>query len=261
MRRSSAARRDAFARIAPHYDALMASVPYDWWAEYVSRLALLSGRPIFQGNRLLDLATGTGSVALEFAARGCVVTGLDLSQPMLVQARRKAAARGLQAQFICADLRQFHLPPEFDHAVCLYDSLNYVLESEGLKRAFACIHSALKPQGLLIFDVNTVHALETELFTQRSSEGAQVRYRWQSKYDRTSRISRIRMHFELPATGERFDVLHRQRAYTDAELRSFLHHAGFADIRGYDAYRLTPPGPTSDRVFYVASAANQTQQA
>jgi ubiquinone/menaquinone biosynthesis C-methylase UbiE len=251
--RRAAAREDQFARLAPHYDALMAPVPYQAWADYISDLALLAQRPIMEGTRLLDLATGTGSVALEFAARGCEVTGLDLSEPMLVEARRKAEQRGLRAELVQADLSDFRLPRQYNHAVCLYDSLNYLLEPELLERAFANVRAALVPTGLFIFDVNTVHALEAELFTQTSPTNAAVRYRWVSKYDRRKCITEVEMHFEVAQTGEVFDIVHYQRAYTDAELRSLLHRAGLDVLLTFAAYRLTAPTVTSDRVFYVAA--------
>lgn len=250
--RSRATQEDQFARLARYYDALMANVPYGLWAEYVANLAALAGRPIVPGSKLLDLATGTGSVALEFAQRGCEVTGIDLSAPMVRQARENARCRKTNARFLCHDLADFHLPSEFDHAVCLYDSLNYLTDPSRLKQAFANIRHALKDDGVLIFDMNTVHALEAELFTQESPPEAEIAYRWKSRYDRGARISTIRMDFEVTATGETFSITHRQRAYTDAALRSYLFHAGFADVTSYDAYRVIPPGPQSDRVFYVA---------
>ena len=247
-----AAQEDQFARLARHYDALMANIPYGLWAEYVCNLAALAGRPIVPGSKLLDLATGTGSVALEFAQRGCVVTGIDLSAPMIREARRKARRRPISARFLSRDLADFELPPEFDHAVCLYDSLNYIVEPARLKHAFANIRHALKDDGILIFDVNTVHALEAELFTQESGPDAEIAYRWKSRYDRATRISTIRMNFEVSATGETFSIAHRQRGYTDAEFRSYLFHAGFGEVTSYDGYRLIAPGPQSDRAFYVA---------
>jgi len=246
---------DPFALIACHYDALMAKVPYGLWADYVTQLSSLAGSPIQPASRLLDLATGTGSVGLEFASRGCSVVGIDCSEPMLAEARRKAAQRGLEATFLCHDLSDFRLPPEFDYAVCLYDSLNYILEINLLKRAFANTRAALRPHGLIIFDVNTVHALEAELFTQESAPDAAVTYRWVSRYQRTPRISTIEMNFEIPATGEKFTVVHRQRAYTHRQLHRLLKQVGFADIATYEGYRLDPPTSTSDRVFYVARAS------
>jgi len=246
---------DSFARIAPHYDALMEAVPYPLWARYVARLASLAKKPIKFGSHLLDLATGTGSVALEFAARGCHVTGIDRSQAMLDEAEKKAAESELDVTWLCRDLRDCDLQSTFDFAVCLYDSLNYVLKPEGIKRAFANIHAALKPTGLFIFDVNTIRALEAELFTQKSAEKAQVKYRWKSTYDRKTCTSRVVMRFEILATGEKFTATHHQRAYTDAEIRSFLFQVGFRNVTSYRAYTTEPPSPQSDRVFYVAHAA------
>ena len=245
---------DPFARIAPHYDALMEGVPYPLWARYIARLASLAKKPIKFGSHLLDLATGTGSVALEFAARGCHVTALDRSQAMLAEAQKKAAERELQLTWLCRDLRDFELQSTFDFAVCLYDSLNYLLKPEGIKRAFANVHAALKPTGLFIFDVNTIEALQAELFTQKSPDQAQVKYRWKSTYDRKTCTSRVVMRFEIPATGEQFTATHYQRAYTDAEIRSFLFMAGFRNVTSYRAYTTEPPTPQSDRVFYVAQA-------
>ncbi len=243
---------DPFARIAPYYDSLMIGVPYHVWADYVAQLAELARRPITVGERLLDLATGTGSVALQFAARGCIVTGIDRSRPMLAQAQRKAAERGLDVRFLCHDLSSFDLPPEFEHALCLYDSLNYILDPASLKQAFANTREALRPGGVFIFDLNTVHALEAELFTQKSIEGAVVEYRWKSNYDPRTRISRIRMSFRISATGEEFTVIHLQRGYTDDEVRQLMHTAGFQNVEAYEAYRTAPPTPDSDRVFYIA---------
>jgi ubiquinone/menaquinone biosynthesis C-methylase UbiE len=244
---------DPFALIAPHYDALMSTVPYDLWVQYVTQLASRAGRPIRPDTSVLDLATGTGSVALEFASFGCRVTGIDCSEPMLVEARRKAAKRGFDIPFLCRDLADFRLPAEFDCAVCLYDSLNYLLDPSKLKQAFAHTRATLRPGGILIFDVNTVHALEAELFTQESSPGASVEYHWRSKYDRKKRISRIKMDFRIHADRQRISSVHYQRAYTDDEFRSFLAAAGFDRVTAYDAYRFVPPDPKSDRVFYVAA--------
>jgi len=247
--------QDQFALIAKYYDALMANVPYDAWADYVSELAHNAGRPILPGMKLLDLATGTGSVAIQFAKRGCLVTGIDLSAAMIEIARRKADEMHLPASFHCRDLANFSFPPQFDHAVCLYDSLNYILNPKSLERTFANISHSLKPGALLIFDVNTIHALEAELFTQKSRHEAPIKYHWTSKYDPASRTSRINMEFLVPNSGKRISIVHRQRAYTDAELRSLMHRAQLSSISAYDAYRLTPPGPMSDRVFYVARSA------
>jgi SAM-dependent methyltransferase len=61
--------------------------------ELVARL-----RPV-PGERWLDLGTGTGEVALRAARAGAEVTALDVAPRLLAEARRKAAAEGLEIRF------------------------------------------------------------------------------------------------------------------------------------------------------------------
>jgi SAM-dependent methyltransferase len=62
-------------------------------AEFVQRLGLT------QGTRVLDVACGTGSLALPAARAGADVTGVDIAPNLVEQARRRAAAEGLRARF------------------------------------------------------------------------------------------------------------------------------------------------------------------
>jgi SAM-dependent methyltransferase len=55
---------------------------------------------IAAGQRVLDVGTGTGSLALGFAARGLEVTGLDISRELLEVARQRAVDRALSARFV-----------------------------------------------------------------------------------------------------------------------------------------------------------------
>jgi ubiquinone/menaquinone biosynthesis C-methylase UbiE len=55
------------------------------------------------GERLLDVATGTGEVAVRAAAQGAVVTGIDVAEPMLVKARRRAEEEGAAIAFDLGD--------------------------------------------------------------------------------------------------------------------------------------------------------------
>lgn len=63
-----------------------------------------------QGDRVLDLGTGTGTVARGLAKRGCVVTALDPSDAMLEQAKALAAADGVEIRLLQARAEQTHLP-------------------------------------------------------------------------------------------------------------------------------------------------------
>jgi ubiquinone/menaquinone biosynthesis C-methylase UbiE len=72
-------------------------------------IAAVEPRP---GARVLDIATGTGHVALEAARQGCVVTGVDLVPEWADVARRRAEAEGLEVDIEVADAE--HLPFDDD---------------------------------------------------------------------------------------------------------------------------------------------------
>jgi len=249
----------AFNRVAPYYDALMGNVPYSMWADYMEEIfEHMRATP----RRILDLATGTGTVALLLAQRGYRVTGVDISEAMLEQAREKAATMGLEVQFIRRDAAELDLPEgSFDAVVSLYDSLNYILELERLQRAFEGVAHALAPGGLFVFDLNTICSFEQELFTQQNlSPGRPVRYVWRSRYDRATRIACVDMEFWTD-DGNHFEETHYQRGHSVEEVTEILEQAGFIVEALCEAYTLLPPGPRSERIFYVARVPGIASQA
>ena len=90
-----------------------------WGAGTYERLAarfapvqdeLVSQLHIAQGDRVLDLATGTGEVALRVARAGGTVTGLDIAEPMLAKARERAEQEALEITLDLGNVE--HLPYE-----------------------------------------------------------------------------------------------------------------------------------------------------
>src|ERR671920_1263000 len=80
--------RAMFDRIAGVYDlmnSVMTAGMHHRWRERAADLARVG-----PGDSALDVATGTGDLAIELARRGAEVTGLDFSEPMLELALRKA---------------------------------------------------------------------------------------------------------------------------------------------------------------------------
>jgi SAM-dependent methyltransferase len=65
---------------------------------------------IGKGDRVLDLATGTGEVALRAARNGAIVTGIDIAEPMLAKARSTAEEAGAEITFDLGNVE--HLPYE-----------------------------------------------------------------------------------------------------------------------------------------------------
>jgi len=85
--------------------------------------ALCEAADVRAGSAVLDVATGTGHVALAAARRFCAVTGVDYVPALLQEARARAGAEKLQVQFREADAEE--LP-------CADGSFDYVLSAIGV---------------------------------------------------------------------------------------------------------------------------------
>jgi demethylmenaquinone methyltransferase/2-methoxy-6-polyprenyl-1,4-benzoquinol methylase len=122
-----------FSGIADRYDLLNAvlslGIDRSWRRE-----AALSG---FQrgARKVLDVATGTGDLAfaLKRHSPAAEVTGLDFVEEMLVHARRKASARGMDISFVAGDALALPFPAaSFDLVTIAYGLRNLASVSRGL---------------------------------------------------------------------------------------------------------------------------------
>jgi cyclopropane fatty-acyl-phospholipid synthase-like methyltransferase len=97
---------------------------------------------------ILDAGCGTGDNALFFAGRGCQVTGIDFLVEPIDRAKRKAASRGLLANFLVLDALELNeLPQLFDNAI---DSgLFHVFSDDDRRRYVERLATVVKPGGRL----------------------------------------------------------------------------------------------------------------
>lgn len=246
-----------YERYAPLYDASgqvrFALLTHMYLCE------LLARHPV-TGRRALDLACGTGTLALLLADDGWAVTGLDASAAMLEQAAAKAAdsPAGTNLRLVHGDMRRAdELLPNaaFDLATCTYDSLNYLLCEDDLAACFAAAARVLAPGGLYVADMNTRHFLE--------HDWGECLVREQDGYVQIERSSfdPARATNSMVLTGfvgddesgyERFDELHVERAYPPELVSALIAHAGLRVEAVYDSFTFSPPGPRTQRIFWVA---------
>ncbi|MGI5818901.1 MAG: class I SAM-dependent DNA methyltransferase [Armatimonadota bacterium] len=242
---------DAFTDVAPFYDELMATVPYKSWVDYVE--AILR-RMKYEPRDVLDLCCGTGQVGAEMARRGYRVVGADIAEGMV----RRCYEREPALPAVVMDATNLGLRRDsLDLVVALYDSFNYIIDPEGLQRCFEGIARALRPGGLLVFDMNTARALRIGLFTQNNTNSTEpLEYRWKSDWDEERRLCRVDMKFRWRGPGEQvqFGETHYERAYEECEVREMLASVGMETRHLFDAYTFHEPGMFSNRVYYVARA-------
>ncbi len=101
----------------------------------------------------LDLACGPGRYAVPLAQNGFRVTAVDRSALLLHEARMRAAAAGVEIEFVEHDMRSFVRPCSFDVVLSLGNSFGYFDDSDDDRRVLSAIHDNLAPGGWVIIDM------------------------------------------------------------------------------------------------------------
>jgi len=139
--------KDLYDRIAGFYDPWSRSVTED--IEFYVDQALASGGPV------VELAVGTGRIAVPIAQAGIRVIGVDSSPAMLEVAEATAATAGVGdlLDLRLGDLREPPVPERVPLVICPFRSLLHMeTESEKLQ-ALAAARNLLEPGGRFVFDV------------------------------------------------------------------------------------------------------------
>jgi SAM-dependent methyltransferase len=183
------------------------------------------------GERVLDLACGSGRHSLELKRQGFEVVGADISPELLEIARRDAEQAGLDVSFVQADLRELDFDAEFDIVLSLNDgAIGYLETDEENRRAFEVISRALRTGGRHLAQLpNVLYAREhlpQKSWISGESMIELVEHRWNKK-DRYMEGAMIPVRF-----GEVLEELKpiefRQRLYTVDELREIMSSVGMA---------------------------------
>jgi len=104
-----------------------------------------------RGSRVLDIGCGIGRWSRKLAHSGAMVTGIDLSDTMIAEARRRAEidAIGSRCRFLVADVTDFALGERFDFVLGV-TVLQHVKESSRLDAALQHVARHLEPQGRIV---------------------------------------------------------------------------------------------------------------
>jgi ubiquinone/menaquinone biosynthesis C-methylase UbiE len=210
--------------------------------------ARLAGCP--EGGDLLDVPCGFGRHCVPLARAGYHVVGVDRSQTLLDEARRRAGDERWP-DLVQADYRELPLPDErFDAALNLFSSLGY-LGDEADVEVLAEIRRVLRPGGRLV--IETMHR---DLAVRRWAErgwhllGNGRLLLEQRTFDTTAGVAQTTQTL-IETTGERESRSFSVRLYTATELVAMLAQAGFEESKchgGFDATPLT----TDTRLVVVA---------
>jgi SAM-dependent methyltransferase len=136
-----------FSKSAQYYDEIYASIDKDYEAEADKAHMLIQAHKQSAGNRLLDVACGTG-FHVNLLSRYYQVEGLDLDPQMLKVAKKKHPG----IRFHHGDMADFDLKHQYDAIVCLFSSIGYVRTKLRLQKAIRNMGKHLLPGGVLLIE-------------------------------------------------------------------------------------------------------------
>jgi SAM-dependent methyltransferase len=243
----------------PEYDPLADLYDLEYSHEYdLPSWLTLAKR---EGGPIVEWGAGTGRLVIPLAKAGFDVTGVELSERMVEEGRKK----GGTIEWVCGDMRTAQLGQRYALAVCAFNSFLCLLNVD---EALAFLRNArehLKPGGLLGIEVSSFSPEELvdppggpELrhdFTRDLPEGKLDRFSV-SRYDAASQLLTMRLFYELyDASGELKDRRAHDltiRVTGRDELRLLLRLAGFEVEAVYGGFEGEPFAAGSDHLIVLA---------
>ena len=243
---------DAYTGFAEVYDLFMDNVPYDEWADRLTRSFAAQG---VEEGLVCELGCGTGQMTRRMADRGFDMIGIDVSEEMLGAAQEAEEAAGgesgispdrkpanapahLPILYLLQDIREFELYGTVRAAFSVCGTLNYITSPEDLLTVFRLVNNYLDPGGVFVFDVHTPAYYEEIGDTTIAETRDEAAFIWENEYDPETREDVYEMTFFIrddTARYRRIEETHVQRGWTEEEVRRILEKSGLIFISAEDA--------------------------
>jgi SAM-dependent methyltransferase len=190
---------------------------------------------------VVDLGCGSGVWAAELIHAGYRVLGIDISEPMIRIARKRAPS----AEFRVSSLFKTKIP-RCSAVTSIGECLNYMFDSTPgltmLRRLFSQVHQVLEPGGIFVFDIAEPGQVQSRDKSKGFTEGKDWIVLVEKDEDHARSVLTRRI-ITLRKVGEhyrRLDELHRQRLFKVPEIAAQLRRSGFRvrTVRRFGNYPL-----------------------
>lgn len=270
---------EAYTDFAGVYDIFMDETPYEEWCTFLDATLrryrikedVADELLLQEQNSVLDLGCGTGTLTELLAARGYDMIGIDNSQEMLQRAIEKKERSGLDILYLQQDMREFELYGAVGAVVSVCDSLNYLLKEEELLSTFRLVENYLYPDGVFIFDFNTVYKYAEVIGDATIAENREeCSFIWENYYhpeeeineydltvfvkdeDWNKKYGQERGGGQRKTIFRRFQETHYQRGYRLEQMRALLEKAGLIFLEAADADTQEEVTPESERIIVIS---------
>jgi SAM-dependent methyltransferase len=225
------------------------------------------------GGSVLELACGTGRVAIRLARCGASVIGLDLSQDMLEVARRKSVDLD-NIRWVQGNMRSFQLDECFGLVIITGDAFQHINTPEDQLSCLECIKRQLMPGGQLVVHLNHLdfrwlgellgrkdHPFEVEGKFTRAATGREIQSYRAWSYEPSTQTAIVHARWEeMDTTGHVMDFWQTAPARIHCVFRFEMEHvlarADFTVDALYGDFSRHPLADNSSDMIYVAHVAS-----
>ncbi len=200
--------------------------------------------------QLLDVPCGNGRHAIELASRGYEMTGLDLSDEFIAEAR---AATELPIRWARGDMRSLPWVAEFDGAYCFGNSFGYLPWDE-TRQFLAAVSRALKPGARFVVDTGmAAESILTSLARTRWFRLGDMLMLSENRYHPAE--GRLDIDYTFVRNGQVETRPTRSYVFTAAELCRMHADAGLEPVELLSSTNAEPYQIGSPRLILVSNKA------
>jgi cyclopropane fatty-acyl-phospholipid synthase-like methyltransferase len=252
------------------YENFFHGVPLDLWRKVISPEQTKSEADFLvkafdcnAGSHLLDVPCGNGRLSLELASRGYRVTGVDISEEFIEEAR--ASVRGTTDQppataggsdspapveFLLGNMRHIAGEAIYDGAYCFGNSFGFLAYAD-MESFLGGVARALKPGARFVIETGmAAESALTKFETEASHQIEDILLTIKEQY--LAEESCIDTEYIFEQNGKTESRLAKHWIYTAAEIRRMLERAGFEVLNLYGSLNFEPYLLGSDELFVIA---------
>ncbi len=201
------------------------------------------------GGPVLELACGTGRITVPLAEAGIKITGLDLTEGMLRQARARAAGKGIEIDWVLGDCRKFDLERKFKLIFFPFNSIAHLHDPESIEACFACVRKHLSDYGRFIVDIFNPRI---DILIRDASQrypvaeypdpdgGGTVVITENNVYDAATQVNHIKWYYRVGKSGDERVAELNMRVFFPQELDALLRANGFEIEAKYGDFDESP---------------------
>lgn len=188
--------------------------------------------------KVLDVACGTGILTYLLSSNSSTITGLDISEKMLEEARELEFMAD-NMNFIQGDMLDMKsLDEDFDLVTCYLDSLCFLNDKVDICTAITQIYNRLKPGGIFLFDVWNKEQLpyiwgEFSYFDSDDTSAIMWDSYFDSENDILSHYLTVFVKREEDHLYKRLEVELTEKVYQLGAYLDILEEIGFSQVNVY----------------------------